>query len=812
ASYTITQADIDAGSFSNTATVSGNDPNSNPISSLSDDPDDTTDADSDTDGNPDDPTVTTFVQEPGITVLKVDTLNDGGDGIADVGDTITYIFTVTNTGNVTLSGVNITDPAVTVSGGPVASLAPGAVDNTTFTASYTIMQTDIDTGSFSNTATVSGNDPNSNPISSLSDDPDDTTDIDSDSDGNPDDPTVTILQQPDITITKVDTLNDGGDGRADAGDTITYVFTVTNTGNVPLTDVTVSDPSVNITGGPITSLAVGAVDNTTFSGTYTITQADIDTGSFSNTATVTGNDPSSNQINSLSDDPDDTTDVDSDADGNPDDPTVTILPQIGTVALTKEASPRNFREAGDLITYTLTVTNTGNVTLNNVVVTDPGVNITSGLPINTLSPGASSIVVAEYVITATDVNNGQFTNAAQVSANSVVGVVNDDSDDPNDPTDIDPDSDGNPDDPTIVLLDVDGDGVPNMVDIDNDNDGIVDALEGTGDSDNDGIPDYLDIDSDNDGIPDNVEAQATGSYIAPTGNDTDGDGLDDAYDQDGSDTGLLPENTDNADLPDHLDDDSDNDGVSDLIEGNDSNEDGIADNIPSGTDTDSDGLDDAFEGNDVNDGYVVNAGINNPENDLPDTDGTEDVNYRDTDDDGDGVDTEFELDPSANGGDPDDTDGNGIPDYLDDDDDGDNIPTIDENADPNGDGNPDDAFDTDGDGTPDYLDPNNPVDEDDEITVYQLLTPNDDGTNDVLVIGNIQNFPENTVRIFNRWGVLVYETNGYNPVNNFFDGRSDGRATFRKNELLPAGTYYYVIEYETSGDRKSKAGYIYINR
>ena len=537
-----------------------------------------------------------------------------------------------------------------------------------------------------------------------------------------------------------------------------------------------------------------------------ITQDDIENGSFSNRATVTGDDPNSNPVSSLSDDPDDTTDNDSDGDGNPDDETVTTIDRIADVSLLKRADEVTFSRVGDVINYELTVTNTGNVILTNVVVTDAAANITGGTPIATLAPGETATVTAEYTITQTDVDNEQFTNVAQVTADTVVGTTEDDSDDPGNDTDVDPDGDGDPDDPTVVLLDTDGDGIVDTDDIDDDDDGIIDVLEGDGDFDGDGIPDDLDIDSDNDGIPDNIEAQTTDGYIQPSGEDINGDGLDDAYGTDG--IGLDPVNTDGEGLPDYVDEDSDNDGVDDIIEANDNNRDGFADSILTGNDSDGDGLDDAF---DDEDGHVSNDGITDPNDEYPDFDGTEDVDYRDIDDDGDGVDTIFELDPAGDGGDPDDTDNDGNPDYLDTDDDGDQIDTIDENPDPNGDGNPDDAFDTDGDGTPDYLDPNNPTG-DGDLTVFQLITPNDDGTNDVLVIGNIQNFPDNTVRIYNRWGVLVFETKGYNPSNNFFNGRSQGRSTIREGELLPVGTYFYVIDYVADGQNKSKAGYIYINR
>ncbi|WP_299801332.1 Ig-like domain-containing protein, partial [uncultured Maribacter sp.] len=109
----------------------------------------------------------------------------------------------------------------------------------------------------------------------------------------------------------------------------------------------------------------------------------------------------------------------------------------------------------------------------------------------------------------------------------------------------------------------------------------------------------------------------------------------------------------------------DNDSVADNNEGNDFNFDGIPDQTFTDVDTDGDGLDDGYEGSDVNDGFDVNDEIDDPANDLPDTDGTEDVNYRDLDDDGDGVDTPDE--DANNDGDPtnDDSDNNGVPDYLD---------------------------------------------------------------------------------------------------------------------------------------------------
>ena len=155
---------------------------------------------------------------------------------------------------------------------------------------------------------------------------------------------------------------------------------------------------------------------------------------------------------------------------------------------------------------------------------------------------------------------------------------------------------GDPSGTPLTVKDTDGDGIPNYLDFDSDNDGILDSVEGADDLEGDGVPNFLDLDSDGDGIPDQIEAQATTNYVVPTGIDSDGDGLDNAYE---ATNGLTPVNTEGADQPDYLDLDSDNDGESDTLEAYDSDNNGTANIIAAGADTDNDGLDHNFDNNDA---------------------------------------------------------------------------------------------------------------------------------------------------------------------------------------------------------------------
>ena len=101
----------------------------------------------------------------------------------------------------------------------------------------------------------------------------------------------------------------------------------------------------------------------------------------------------------------------------------------------------------------------------------------------------------------------------------------------------------------------------------------------------------------------------------------------------------------------------------------------------------------------------------------------------------------------------------------------------------------------------------------DELTFYNFVSIDEDGNNDEFFIDGILDFPNNTVEIYNRWGVLVFEVDGYNNTSKVFKGTSDGRVTINRGDQLPEGTYYYVLRYVTpKGEAKDKAGYLYITR
>ncbi len=352
-SYTVTQADVDAGSVTNTATASATNPASNPVSSASS-------------------TVTVDASDTFSSLSLVKSTSSSGYGAA--GDTLDYSYVVKNTGTTTLSGISVTDSLIPDVNCPPGDLTPGSSE--TCTGSYTVTQADVDNGSVTNTATASGNNPDS--VMETSNTSSVTVDAS----------TATSS----LSLSKSTTSS----GYGAAGDTIDYSYLVTNTGTTTLSNVAVSDNLIATVSCPPGSLAPGASETCT--GSYTATQADVDAGSVTNTATASATNPSN------------TTETSGSA-------TVTVDASNATssLSLSKATTSSGYGAAGDVIDYSYLVTNTGTTTLSGVGVTD---NLIANVscPPGSLAPGASETCTGSYTVTQADVDHGSVTNTASASA------------------------------------------------------------------------------------------------------------------------------------------------------------------------------------------------------------------------------------------------------------------------------------------------------------------------------------------------------------------------------------------------------------
>ena len=98
-----------------------------------------------------------------------------------------------------------------------------------------------------------------------------------------------------------------------------------------------------------------------------------------------------------------------------------------------------------------------------------------------------------------------------------------------------------------------------------------------------------------------------------------------------------------------------------------------------------------------------------------------------------------------------------------------------------------------------------------QVEVFNAVTPNNDGDNDYLYIRGLDCYTDNSIEIYNRWGVKVYENQGYDNSTKAFRGYSEGRVTINKSEPLPYGTYYYVLKYKDyKGNVLIKTGFLYL--
>jgi len=348
--------------------------------------------------NPPADTTVTF-EKPALSLTKrAGTPTDvNANTITDAGDTIKYTFEVTNSGDVAVNALAISDPKAGAVTCPVTTLAPGASTTCTADDPYAITAADADAGSADNTATATGTSPTGADVSS---DPSSTT-------------TPVTIAAPGLSIVK--SVDPANADRYAPGQKVTYHFTVTNTGNLPMNDVEVNEGEFTGTGDlsavdcPATTLAAGA--QMVCDATYTLTNADVDSGSITNSATATGTPPGNNA-------PPITT--------PPSEITLPTPPQPG-VSVVKTSDTDKITKAGQKVTYSFKVTNTGNVTLRDVTVNEGDFSGSGTLsdvvcPTPSLVAGADETCTATYTATQADVDKGAaITNSATAGGTPPTG-------------------------------------------------------------------------------------------------------------------------------------------------------------------------------------------------------------------------------------------------------------------------------------------------------------------------------------------------------------------------------------------------------
>ncbi|MFD5563182.1 DUF7507 domain-containing protein [Kitasatospora griseola] len=354
-SYVVTAADVQNGHVTNTAHASGIDPEGRPVES---------------------PPGEATVPVVGEAELAIEKVADSA-GPFHVGDTVSYTYTVTNTGTAAVHNLTVADDHVAVVTCDATTLNPSA--STLCHGSYVVTAADVSAGHVTNTAHAEGTDPQGQTVLSPSADA-----------------TVPVAGEGRLTIEK--TADSAGPFHV--GETVTYTYTVTNTGTAAVHGLTVTDDHVAVVTCDATTLNPGA--STLCHGTYVVTAADVQAGHVTNTAHANGTDPEGQRVQSP-----------------PIEATVPVVGE-GELAIEKTADATGPFHVGDTVNYTYTVTNTGTAVVHNVTVADDHVaSVTCGT--TTLNPGQSTLCHGSYVVTAADVQAGHVTNTAHATGTDPEG-------------------------------------------------------------------------------------------------------------------------------------------------------------------------------------------------------------------------------------------------------------------------------------------------------------------------------------------------------------------------------------------------------
>lgn len=376
--YVVTEKDIIAGQIKNIVTMSDVD---DPTPEDPNDPDPT--------DQPGEKIVDTEDKNPHLTITK----KADSSKQYTLGDTITYKIHAKNDGNITLTNIVLKDD-LTGDTFTIESLKPQETSDD-FVVSYKVTQKDVNAGKVTNVATVA-----------KVDDPTPNDPTDPNPGVTPGKEEVEITKtNPSITVTKK-TTSTPKDGKAyKLNETISYEITVKNDGNLALSTFKLRDDMTNET-FDVKALKPGETQS--FTTSYKVTEADVVKGQVINNATVdtsTLEDPT----------PDNKEDDVKITNGKTTDPTETSHPAI-QVSKTTTSTPANTSgyQEGETISYLITATNTGNLTLTNVVVEDP---LTNGKwTIAKLAPKAQKTFVTTYIVKSLDVVSGQVVNSATITS------------------------------------------------------------------------------------------------------------------------------------------------------------------------------------------------------------------------------------------------------------------------------------------------------------------------------------------------------------------------------------------------------------
>ena len=262
--YVVQQGSVDSGGLNNCLDVQVDGVNSGRRFT------DTADNGDDTDGNLlDDCTASTITATPSLEATKSASVQDiNGNGQNDPNDIINYTIRIENDGDLTLTGLTITDTFVDGNGNSISLNSVPAFSTSSlgssagtlqvgevaiYTAGYTISLNSANSGSVSNSLQVTASSPGqSNNVS-------DTSDNGIQDDGNIiDDPTITtLIIDKRIEATKTFTIADDGDGVNGQNDVVTYSISVENTGQIQVSGITLIDLLTNCDGSPVLTLSSG---------------------------------------------------------------------------------------------------------------------------------------------------------------------------------------------------------------------------------------------------------------------------------------------------------------------------------------------------------------------------------------------------------------------------------------------------------------------------------------------------------------------------------------------------------------------------